>query len=202
MPNNFGQVCSEKAFRAHTVNTFIRARRYPEDFWTFLPVPSRRDAEALDSLKCIVPWYFAKKMLSLPILSLVHAEQYLQSPLQLEHACNLIFDSELFAFHSERMCEILIDEATMVSWGCAKFRVAKQTNAMSFRTQIHTLSSSYLASYSSTGDATRVSCGLVNTGNLYFRSSWIMSSLTWIPISRTHFLVQHPPQVQAQVGRV
>ncbi|KAN0125273.1 Protein of unknown function (DUF2013) domain containing protein [Lactarius tabidus] len=38
-------------------------------------------------------------------------EQYLQSPLQLEHACNLIFDSELFAFHSERMCEILTDEA-------------------------------------------------------------------------------------------
>lgn len=40
-------------------------------------------------------------------------EQYLQSPLQLEHACNLIFDSELFAFHSERMCEILTDEAAM-----------------------------------------------------------------------------------------
>ncbi|KAH8987606.1 hypothetical protein EDB92DRAFT_1948437 [Lactarius akahatsu] len=40
-------------------------------------------------------------------------EHYLQSPLQLEHACNLIFDSELFAFHSERMCEILTDEAAM-----------------------------------------------------------------------------------------
>ncbi|KAI9464087.1 hypothetical protein BJY52DRAFT_886198 [Lactarius psammicola] len=40
-------------------------------------------------------------------------EQYLQSPLQLEHACNLIFDSELFAFHSERMCEILTDEAAV-----------------------------------------------------------------------------------------
>ncbi|KAI0252757.1 hypothetical protein BJV78DRAFT_1281353 [Lactifluus subvellereus] len=38
-------------------------------------------------------------------------EQYLQSPLQLEHACNFILDSELFAFHSERMCEILTDEA-------------------------------------------------------------------------------------------
>ncbi|KII91657.1 hypothetical protein PLICRDRAFT_136034 [Plicaturopsis crispa FD-325 SS-3] len=38
-------------------------------------------------------------------------EQYLQSPFQLEHACELLLDSELFAFHSERMCEILSDEA-------------------------------------------------------------------------------------------
>ncbi|KAJ7180467.1 hypothetical protein C8R46DRAFT_1069560 [Mycena filopes] len=38
-------------------------------------------------------------------------EQYLQSPLQLEHACNLIVESELFAFHSERMCEIMAEEA-------------------------------------------------------------------------------------------
>lgn len=38
-------------------------------------------------------------------------EQYLQSPFQLEHACELLLSSELFAFHSERMCEILTDEA-------------------------------------------------------------------------------------------
>jgi hypothetical protein len=57
-------------------------------------------------------------MLCLTILNLVHAEHYLQSPLQLEHACNLIFDSELFAFHSERMCEILTDEAAVVSYDC------------------------------------------------------------------------------------
>lgn len=44
------------------------------------------------------------------------AELYLQSPLQLEHACDFILDSELFAFHSERMCEILIDEAAGVSY--------------------------------------------------------------------------------------
>ncbi|KAF7330025.1 DUF2013 domain-containing protein [Mycena kentingensis (nom. inval.)] len=36
-------------------------------------------------------------------------EQYLQSPLQLEHACNLIAESELFAFHSERMCDIIVE---------------------------------------------------------------------------------------------
>jgi len=42
-------------------------------------------------------------------------EQYLQSPFQLEHACELLLDSELFAFHSERMCEILTDEAQSVS---------------------------------------------------------------------------------------
>ncbi|KAI0049544.1 hypothetical protein FA95DRAFT_1489146 [Auriscalpium vulgare] len=38
-------------------------------------------------------------------------ETFLQSPLQIEHACDLVLDSELFAFHSERMCEILGDEA-------------------------------------------------------------------------------------------
>ncbi|KAI0036976.1 hypothetical protein K488DRAFT_39762 [Vararia minispora EC-137] len=44
-------------------------------------------------------------------LCATHHEQYLQSPMQLEHAINLLLDSELFSFHSERMCEILSDEA-------------------------------------------------------------------------------------------
>jgi len=38
-------------------------------------------------------------------------EQYLQTPIQLEHACNLLLQSELFAFHSERMREILLKDA-------------------------------------------------------------------------------------------
>ncbi|KAF8452541.1 hypothetical protein L210DRAFT_3518904 [Boletus edulis BED1] len=37
-------------------------------------------------------------------------EHYLQSPLQLEHACQLLLDSELFIFHSERMCELAIED--------------------------------------------------------------------------------------------
>ncbi|KAG1737559.1 uncharacterized protein EDB91DRAFT_1140617 [Suillus paluster] len=37
-------------------------------------------------------------------------EQFLQSPMQLEHACSLLLDSELFAFHSERMCELAIED--------------------------------------------------------------------------------------------
>ncbi|KAG6333473.1 hypothetical protein ID866_5622 [Astraeus odoratus] len=37
-------------------------------------------------------------------------EQYLQSPLQLEHACQQLLDSELFTFHSERMCELIIED--------------------------------------------------------------------------------------------
>ncbi|EGO01185.1 hypothetical protein SERLA73DRAFT_105792 [Serpula lacrymans var. lacrymans S7.3] len=37
-------------------------------------------------------------------------EQFLQSPLQLEHACELLLDSDLFTFHSERMCELLVDD--------------------------------------------------------------------------------------------
>jgi len=42
-------------------------------------------------------------------------EQYLQSPLQIEHACNLLVHSELFEFHSERMLEIVVDDAQTVS---------------------------------------------------------------------------------------
>lgn len=43
------------------------------------------------------------------------SEQYLQTPLQLEHAFQMLLDSELFEFHSERMCEIIIDDTQAVS---------------------------------------------------------------------------------------
>ncbi|KAF8878082.1 hypothetical protein BD779DRAFT_1613089 [Infundibulicybe gibba] len=46
---------------------------------------------------------------SLTLCSAYH-EQYLQSPLQLDHACDLILQSELFEFHSERMTDIMTDE--------------------------------------------------------------------------------------------
>lgn len=35
--------------------------------------------------------------------------------MQLEHACENLLQSELFAFHSERMCELLADDARTVS---------------------------------------------------------------------------------------
>ncbi|KAL7284811.1 hypothetical protein ACG7TL_002121 [Trametes sanguinea] len=38
-------------------------------------------------------------------------EQYLQSPLQLDHACDMLLNSELFTFHSERMSELLSGDA-------------------------------------------------------------------------------------------
>ncbi|KAK7680378.1 hypothetical protein QCA50_016618 [Cerrena zonata] len=38
-------------------------------------------------------------------------ETYLQSPLQLEHSCNLLMASELFIFHSERMCDLSLQDA-------------------------------------------------------------------------------------------
>ncbi|KAJ8597718.1 hypothetical protein M405DRAFT_755489 [Rhizopogon salebrosus TDB-379] len=37
-------------------------------------------------------------------------ERFLQSSMQLEYACSLLLDSELFAFHSERMCELAIED--------------------------------------------------------------------------------------------
>ena len=42
------------------------------------------------------------------------SEYYLHSPLQLEHAFQLLLDSELFAFHSERMCELAIEDVQSV----------------------------------------------------------------------------------------
>ncbi|TFK29466.1 hypothetical protein FA15DRAFT_582172 [Coprinopsis marcescibilis] len=44
-------------------------------------------------------------------LCATYHEQYLQSPLQLEHAFGLLLDSELFQFHSERMCENIVEDA-------------------------------------------------------------------------------------------
>ncbi|TBU39340.1 hypothetical protein BD309DRAFT_440440 [Dichomitus squalens] len=38
-------------------------------------------------------------------------EQYLQSPLQLQHACDMVLASDLFSFHSERMCELMVEDA-------------------------------------------------------------------------------------------
>ena len=203
MPNNFGQVRSGPLGRPIWRRPLILLSELED----ILKIPGNASLSLLDAtLKRSIAFSASyhgtsPKMLSLTILSLMHAENYLQSPLQLEHACNLIFDSELFTFHSERMCEILTDEAAVVSSGCAKFIVPKQTNAMSSRTQIHILSLSYLAFCSTMDDATQVFYGLANAGNLCFRSSWIMLSLTSIPISRTLFPVQHPPQVRAQVGR-
>ncbi|KAF9653640.1 hypothetical protein BDM02DRAFT_3182648 [Thelephora ganbajun] len=37
-------------------------------------------------------------------------EQYLQTSMQLEHACGLLLQSELFTFHSERMCDNIVDQ--------------------------------------------------------------------------------------------
>ncbi|KAF9011998.1 hypothetical protein BDQ17DRAFT_801679 [Cyathus striatus] len=42
-------------------------------------------------------------------LCATYHEQYLQSPLQLQHAFELILHSDLFQFHSERMTEIVVD---------------------------------------------------------------------------------------------
>ncbi|ETW77422.1 hypothetical protein HETIRDRAFT_388964, partial [Heterobasidion irregulare TC 32-1] len=77
-----------------------------QQFWSeledILRIPNNATLSSLDST--------LKRYIS--FCATYHAEQYLQSPLQLEHACELLLDSELFTFHSERMCEILTDEAT------------------------------------------------------------------------------------------
>ena len=44
----------------------------------------------------------------------VYSEHYLQTPVQLEHACSLLLQCDLFTFHSERMRERLLDDAQKV----------------------------------------------------------------------------------------
>jgi hypothetical protein len=70
-----------------------------------------------DSFRCVLPITVSGAVIRLIVVYTVIscAEQYLQSPFQLEHACELLLNSELFAFHSERMCEILADGAQSVS---------------------------------------------------------------------------------------
>lgn len=46
-------------------------------------------------------------------------EQYLQTSMQLEHACGLLLQSELFAFHSERMYDNIVDEVQKVCKLCS-----------------------------------------------------------------------------------
>lgn len=50
-------------------------------------------------------------------------EQYLQTPVQLEHACSLLLHSELFSFHSERMRERLLEDAEKVHAGLLLVRL-------------------------------------------------------------------------------
>jgi hypothetical protein len=44
----------------------------------------------------------------------IHIEQYLQTQLQIEHACEILLDSELFTWHSARMTDILLRAACKV----------------------------------------------------------------------------------------
>ena len=48
------------------------------------------------------------------LIDVMRAEQYLQSPLQVEHACSYLVESELFEFHSERMLELIIEDVRTV----------------------------------------------------------------------------------------
>lgn len=105
-----------------------RTRGYSYNSRECFTVPPRFYIKALVNFLCLVSRCVAVDRCLVVLCSpLAPAEQYLQSPLQLEHACDTIIDSELFAFHSERMCEILTDEVVVVS--CAAYYIpAHSTN--------------------------------------------------------------------------
>ncbi|KAF8351957.1 hypothetical protein F5887DRAFT_836240, partial [Amanita rubescens] len=83
----------------------------PQQFWSVeledslqLPTDNSATLSILDSA--------LRRFLS---LSAAYHEQYLQTPLQLDHACTLLLDSELFQFHSERMCSIIMTDIQMTT---------------------------------------------------------------------------------------
>ncbi|KIM41429.1 hypothetical protein M413DRAFT_18955 [Hebeloma cylindrosporum] len=81
-----------------------------QQFWSELEDVLRLpedDAPTLEMLDSTLRRFIA--------LCATYHEQYLQSPLQIEHACNLLTESELFEFHSERMLEIIIDDAQTIT---------------------------------------------------------------------------------------
>lgn len=49
-------------------------------------------------------------------------DQYLSNRLQMEHACALLLNSELFAFHSERMCDNLVEDVQNVCTSFSPFQ--------------------------------------------------------------------------------
>ncbi|KAF9238935.1 hypothetical protein BU15DRAFT_88179 [Melanogaster broomeanus] len=77
----------------------------PQQFWSELDDVLRLPSDGSATLSMLDTAF--RRFVS---LCASYHEQYLQIPLQLEHACHLLLDSELFTFHSERMCELAIDD--------------------------------------------------------------------------------------------
>ncbi|KZW00154.1 hypothetical protein EXIGLDRAFT_639782 [Exidia glandulosa HHB12029] len=71
-------------------------------------------AELEDTLRlpdrCSLSQLDGRLRLYISLCSTYH-ENYLPTQLQLEHACCMLLDSELFAFHSERMSHLLLEDA-------------------------------------------------------------------------------------------
>jgi hypothetical protein len=102
------------------------------------------------------------------LIALRSPEQYLQSPLQLEHAIGMLLDSELFQFHSERMSEIIAQDSQKVTSSRA-FEPFLSTHTQG-RLQIRTCFT-YSTKPSSVMDtAGWMVSDLINAGNPCFRS--------------------------------
>ena len=119
-----------------------------------------------------------------PLILIISTEQYLQSPLQLEHACNMLLDSELFAFHSERMCEIIVHDAKTVRLP-QPFNFILIELIVSTR-QLTRIPFTYSMRYSSSMDVVdQTASGHINAGNHCCLSWWITLGLRLSLIPRT-----------------
>lgn len=68
--------------------------------------------------------------------------------MQLEHACELLLQSELFAFHSERMCGNIVDEVQKVCNNVFRCNDDFEIRCTMIRLPIPTSNSSSVAFYS------------------------------------------------------
>lgn len=104
-------------------------------------------------------------------------EQYLQSPLQLEHAFQTLLESELFEFHSERMCEIIVDDAqsvsSVVSFLLSLLDMFPNPESLS-RIQTRIRSSYLTASSFGTANANPIFSSPISAGSRSSHCSWTM----------------------------
>jgi hypothetical protein len=77
----------------------------PQQFWSELEDILRLPRDVAPTLE-----FLDSTLQRFVALCAAYHHQYLHTPLQVEHACGLVLNSELFAFHSERMCENLVQD--------------------------------------------------------------------------------------------
>ena len=134
MHNNFGQVSIYSTLHLRP----LKCR--PIELEDILHLPTEPTLIRLDStLKRFTSFcasyhgtLFRIRRLSYESFTPQHGtEQFLQTSMQLEHACDLLLQSELFVFHSERMCNNIVDQVQKVCNRCSVIKIELRLDTLS-----------------------------------------------------------------------